>query len=118
MVYKSLIAKPCINPAAGRNSELHKYHAFVHVIVTEMAKPIICYPVTSGYSVVRDCARCICLVWSLQKVAIRVDCPKCRLLGAGVVTYFILDVDDTYCESDRNRNSNYLFVDTHVTYSL
>jgi hypothetical protein len=117
-VYKSLIAKPCINSAAGRNLELHKRHAFVYVIVTEMAKPIICYPVTSGHSVIRDCARCICLVCSSQKVAITVDCPSGRLLGAGVVTYFTFNVDGTYCESDRNRNSNYLFVATHVTYSL
>ena len=76
MVCKSLIAKPCINSAAGRNSELHKCLAFVHVRVTEMAKPIICYPVTSGYSVIRDCARCISLVWSSQKVAITADCPS------------------------------------------
>ena len=31
MVCKSLIAKPCINSAVGRNSELHKCLAFVHV---------------------------------------------------------------------------------------
>jgi len=80
------------------------------------------YPVTSGYSVERDCAYCICLVWSSQKVAITADCPpphpKCRLLGAGVVTYYRFNINDIYCASDRSRNSNYLFVDTDVTYWL
>jgi hypothetical protein len=76
MVCKSLIAKPCSNYTVVRNSELHKCLSFVHVRVAEMAKAIIRYPFSSGYSVVQDCAWCICLVRSAQKVAITVDSPQ------------------------------------------
>jgi len=76
MLCKSLIAKPTV----GLNSDLHKCLAFVHVRVTEMAKPIICYPVTSEYSLIRDCACCICLVWSALKVVIIVNSPSADCL--------------------------------------